>query len=130
MLETGLYPVMNGGISPSGYWNEYNTEANTITISQGGASAGYVNYITSPFWAGAHCYIVKLITDQVIYKFLYYFLKNQEYILLNSKKGAGIPGLNKKEIYSLAIPLPPLPVQQEIVRILDKFTELTAELTA
>ena len=30
----------------------------------------------------------------------------------------------------LRIPLPPLPVQREIVRILDNFTELTAELTA
>jgi type I restriction enzyme S subunit len=130
IFEAGLYPVMNGGIAPSGYWNEYNTEANTITISQGGASAGYVNFITNRFWCGAHCYTTKLITDKIIYKFLYYFIKNNEYKLMNSKKGAGIPGLNKKEIYSLKIPLPPLPVQQEIVRILDNFTELTTELTA
>ncbi len=130
MLETGLYPVMNGGISPSGYWNEYNTEANTITISQGGASAGYVNYISTRFWAGAHCYVAKLITDKVIYKFLYYLMKNNEYQLMNSKHGAGIPGLNKRSMYILRMPVPPLPIQQEIVRILDNFTELTAELTA
>ena len=52
LLEDGKYPVINGGISPSGYWDDYNFEANKITISQGGASAGYVNFIKTPFWAG------------------------------------------------------------------------------
>lgn len=130
LLSEGNYPVLNGGISPSGYWHEYNTDANTIAISQGGASAGYVNYITTPFWAGAHCYVVFLKTEKVLYKFLYYFIKNNQEKLMNSKQGAGIPGLNRKAIYSLNIPLPPLPIQQEIVRILDTFTNLTAELTA
>lgn len=130
LLSEGNYPVLNGGISPSGYWHDYNTDANTIAISQGGASAGYVNYITTPFWAGAHCYVVFLKTEKVLYKFLYYFIKNNQEKLMNSKQGAGIPGLNRKAIYSLNIPLPPLPIQQEIVRILDTFTNLTAELTA
>ena len=130
LLSEGNYPVLNGGISPSGYWHEYNTDANTIAISQGGASAGYVNYITTPFWAGAHCYVVFLKTEKVLYKFLYYFIKNNQEKLMNSKQGAGIPRLNRKAIYSLNIPLPPLPIQQEIVRILDTFTNLTAELTA
>lgn len=130
LLSEGNYPVLNGGISPSGYWHEYNTDANTIAISQGGASAGYVNYITTPFWEGAHCYVVFLKTEKVLYKFLYYFIKNNQEKLMNSKQGAGIPGLNRKAIYSLNIPLPPLPIQQEIVRILDTFTNLTAELTA
>lgn len=129
LLSEGNYPVLNGGISPSGYWHDYNTDANTIAISQGGASAGYVNYITTPFWAGAHCYVVFLKTKKVLYKFLYYFIKNNQEKLMNSKQGAGIPGLNRKAIYSLNIPLPPLPIQQEIVRILDTFTNLTAELT-
>ena len=47
--EENLHPVINGGISPSGFWNEYNYSENLITISQGGASAGYVNYIKTKF---------------------------------------------------------------------------------
>ena len=39
LLKEGNYPVINGGIVPSGYWNEYNFNENLITISQGGASA-------------------------------------------------------------------------------------------
>ena len=43
---------------------------------------------------------------------------------------ATINNLNANVISHFLIPLPPLPVQQEIVRILDHFTALTAELTA
>ena len=59
MSDEGTYPVINGGINPSGYIEQYNTDENTITVSQGGASAGYVNFITTKFWAGAHCYVIK-----------------------------------------------------------------------
>lgn len=34
LLDEGKYPVFNGGINPSGYWEEYNTEANTISFSR------------------------------------------------------------------------------------------------
>lgn len=49
LLEKGKYYVMNGGIEPSGYYNNYNVEANTISISEGGNSCGYVQFNTSPF---------------------------------------------------------------------------------
>jgi len=58
MLEDGEYPVINGGISPSGYIDMFNSEENTITVSQGGASAGFVNFIEQKFWLGAHAFSV------------------------------------------------------------------------
>ncbi|WRA93287.1 restriction endonuclease subunit S [Helicobacter pylori] len=128
LLDYGKYPVMNGGIYASGYWNEYNTDYPKIIISQGGASAGYVNYMTSKFWAGAHCYTIELNSEKLNYKFLYYFLKNSQTILMKSQFGAGIPALNKADIETLTIPIPPLEIQQEIVTILDAFTELNTEL--
>ncbi len=128
LLDYGEYPVMNGGIQASGYWNEYNTDYPKIIISQGGASAGYVNYMTSKFWAGAHCYAIELNSEKLNYKFLYYFLKNSQIILMKSQFGAGIPALNKADIETLTIPIPPLEIQQEIVKILDAFTELNTEL--
>lgn len=130
LKDNGKYPVINGGINPSGYWDDYNYNANMITISQGGASAGYVNYITTPFWAGAHCYVVEKCENNVNYRYLYHFIKMQQNKFMQSQYGAGIPSLNIGTINSVMIPVPPLPVQIEIVRILDLFTELTAELTA
>lgn len=130
LFNKGLYPVLNGGIGYSGYYDNYNTEENTITISQGGASAGYVNFMLTKFWAGAHCFVVSPITDFIINKFLYYNLKQGQLKLQNSKQGAGIPGLNRSELKKFLIPIPPLPIQQEIVSILDTFTELDAQLQA
>ncbi|MFB1284709.1 restriction endonuclease subunit S [Helicobacter pylori] len=130
LLDYGEYPVMNGGIHASGYWNEYNTDYPKIIISQGGASAGYVNYMTSKFWAGAHCYAIELNSEKLNYKFLYYFLKNSQTILMKSQFGAGIPALNKADIETLTIPIPPLEIQQEIVKILDQFSLLTTDLLA
>ncbi len=130
LLDYGKYPVMNGGIYASGYWNEYNTDYPKIIISQGGASAGYVNYMTSKFWAGAHCYAIELNSEKLNYKFLYYFLKNSQTILMKSQFGAGIPALNKADIETLTIPIPPLEIQQEIVKILDQFSLLTTDLLA
>ena len=92
LIDDGEYPVMNGGINPSGYYDSYNTGKETITISQGGASAGYVNFILTNFWAGAHCYIVKPVSNRIENKFLYYFLKNSERKIQETKTGAGIPG--------------------------------------
>ncbi len=130
MLETGNYPVMNGGIQESGFTNLYNEEENTITISQGGASAGYVNWMKCKFWLGAHCYAIHPTSEEFSNRYMYHFLKANETYIMGRKHGAGIPGLNRKEIYKLSIPVPPIAIQNEIVNILDKFTELEAELEA
>ena len=129
MYEKGSYPVINGGINPSGYIEQYNQEENTITVSQGGASAGFVNWLNTKFWAGAHCYIIKP-KKQVLNRYLYHFIKLKEYKLQECQYGAGIPALAKSTLEKLKVPVPPIEVQKEIVRILDNFTNLTAELTA
>lgn len=130
MSEVGTYPVLNGGINPSGFTENFNEQENTITISQGGASAGYVNWMKCKFWAGAHCFIVKPNINILNKRYLYFLLKNSEQRLMQSKHGAGIPGLNRDNIRNLIIPIPPLAVQEEIVRILDTFTSHAAELQA
>ena len=121
MIEDGLFPVVNGGREISGYTNSYNEEANTITVSQGGESAGFVNWISTNFWAGAHCYIVEH-DAQIVKRYLYYILKNKERVIQLSKQGAGIPGLNRDTLYKQIIPIPALSEQTRIVRILDTFT--------
>jgi type I restriction enzyme S subunit len=129
MSPIGTYPVINGGIDASGYIEQFNEEKDTITISQGGASAGYVNWISTRFWLGAHCYSIKP-NEEVVKRYLYHVLKNLENKIMQGKQGAGIPGLNRKVLFNLIIPVPPISVQREIVRILDNFTSLEAELEA
>jgi type I restriction enzyme S subunit len=71
LTDSGNYYVMNGGIEPSGYYDDYNTEANTISISEGGNSCGYVQFNTTPFWSGGHCYTIQNITNNVEKLYLY-----------------------------------------------------------
>ncbi|MBH5329792.1 restriction endonuclease subunit S [Eikenella sp. S3360] len=130
LREKDKYPVINGGINPSGYWHEYNNEAGTIVISQGGASAGFVNWMDVPFFAGAHAYTIKANEDKLLQRFAYYFLKMKQIAFMQCQYGAGIPALAKSELQNLLIPIPPLEIQQKIVKILDKFTELEAALEA
>lgn len=60
-------------------------------------------------------------------KYLYYVLKNniQQFRVAASGMGS-MPQISLKVTEEFIIPVPPLPVQSEIVRILDNFTELTA----
>ena len=70
--------------------------------------------------------------EEINSKFLYYVLSSDTFFLYDTQnaKGAKMPRGNKSAVLRYCVPVPPLPVQREIVRILDSFTELTAELTA
>ena len=128
LKEEGLYPAYNGGKSHSGYTDNYNVEANTIIVSQGGASDGFVNFIETPFWANAHCYYI-LPSFTVINRYLYHFLKQNEKGFMESQHGAGIPALSQNKLSSVKIPIPPLEIQAQIVAILDKFDTLTHSIS-
>ncbi len=69
--------------------------------------------------------------EQVSVKYLYYVLKNNLEYFRTAASGMGsLPQISLPVTEEFKIPVPPLEVQREIVRILDNFTELTAELTA
>ncbi len=118
LSKSGDYPVFNGGMSESGYTSKSNTVANTLIISQGGESAGYVNYITVPFWAGAHCYIVQPTTGDVDKRYLYYYLKAMQPELQYSKSGSSIPGLSKSRLSEFPVYIPDMSQQLRVAHIL------------
>lgn len=129
--EDAIYPVFNGGISNTGFYDEYNNEGNKVLVSARGANAGFVNKIETRYWAGNSCYTIEVKDgDSVNWLYIYYYLKNNEKNLLGQQQTGSIPAISKKQIESFKIAVPPLEVQCEIVHILDDFTELSAELSA
>ena len=69
--------------------------------------------------------------NKIAVKYLYYVLKNNVQVFRDAASGMGaLPQISLKVTEDFEIPVPPLPVQEEIVRILDTFTELQAELQA
>ena len=110
----GKYYVMNGGITPSGYYDQCNTPDNTISISEGGNSCGYVQYNKSSFWSGGHCYTLQDITCGVDIQYLFHYLKRYESNIMNLRIGTGLPNIQKKDLENFRIALPPTNVQKEI----------------
>jgi len=115
---SGTYPCQNGGISPSGYTEEYNTVGNTITISEGGNSCGYVNYMQSKFWCGGHCYSILELKKEVNALFLFQYLKFNEYGIMRLRVGSGLPNIQKKDLLMFEVKLPCIEEQTKIANFL------------
>ena len=128
LQETGKIPVYQNSLAPLGYKDEFNYPSNVAFVISAGA-AGDVGYSEIPFWAADDCLTITCPSN-IENKYVYYFLKNYEYKLKSKVRKASIPRLSRKVVDDLEFPLPPIEVQTEIVRILDKFTSLEAELKA
>lgn len=124
----GDVPVLAGGQKPAYYHNEANRTGETIVVAGSGAYAGFVSYWTIPVFLSDSFSVEP--DDRLVVKFVYYFLKNIQQKIFATKKGSGVPHVHGSSIEKFEIPLPPIEVQTEIVRILDKFTSLEAELEA
>ena len=128
----GNYPVyssqtaLNGEI---GRISTYDFNQEALTWTTDGANAGTVFYRKGKFSITNVCGLITIDdTNELNYKFLFYWLsvEAQKYVYA----GMGNPKLMSNQVAKILIPLPPLSVQEEIVRILDKFTTLEAELEA
>lgn len=111
LSEIGSYPVINGGITPSGYGEDFNREANTITISEGGNSCGFVNLIRSRFWCGGHCYALEDVKP--INEYLYQSLKLNEHKIMRLRVGSGLPNIQKKDIEHFHLDIPSAEEEQQ-----------------
>jgi len=118
MKDDGVYYALNGGIDPSGRTDDWNTEAETITISEGGNSCGYVNYNAERFWSGGHCYSLLRIKKNVDKHYLYFYLKMNEPKLMKLRVGSGLPNIQKKDVDKFIVALPSLDEQQQIAQSL------------
>ena len=127
LSESGNYYVMNGGTELSGYYDDYNVEANTISISEGGNSCGYVQFNTSPFWSGGHCYSIQDITDNVDNLYLYHYLKSKEDAIMKLRIGSGLPNIQKKDLAMFKIKIPAVEQQLKISTFLSSL-ERKAEI--
>ena len=125
LSEFGEYYVMNGGIEPSGYYDKYNTMPNTISISEGGNSCGYIQFNTVPFWSGGHCYTLQGISTEYNTHFVYHYLKSKEKEIMSLRIGSGLPNIQKKDLEKFPIPELSLEIQ---IRISDGINKIETKL--
>ena len=129
LIKDGDIPVISGGQKPAYYHNESNRKGEVITVAGSGAYAGFVMYWDKPIFV-SDAFSIECDKSYLNIKYIYYFLQNNQMKIHSLKKGGGVPHVYFKDMQKFLVPVPPLEVQNEIVRILDNFTALTAELTA
>ena len=129
LSDDGRYEVYHGSKdSILGKFNQFNAPANTVIVINTGGIGG-VKFLDKPFWCSDGSFWLGQV-NYVNNKFLYYYLVGFEDYFYSQKRIGGVPTIDRNVIEKFEIPIPPLPIQEEIVRILDHFTELTASLQA
>lgn len=125
-FKKGEIPVYgSGGIMT--YVDTFAFDKPSVLIPRKG-SIDKLYYVDTPFWNVDTIFYTDIDTTKAIPRYVYHCLLREHLEQYNT--AGGVPSLTQKVLNKIQIPVPPLPVQQEIIRILDNFTELTAELTA
>ena len=109
--DKNCYPVYNGGKQESGYTDEFNRDAN-IMISEGGASAGFVNYFDGKYWSGGHNFTIDELENDIFYVLALLESKQQELYLL--QVGSGLPNIQLGSLKDIIITYPILSEQKAI----------------
>lgn len=129
LSDDGKYYVYHGSKdTPLGKYSQFNVKGNTTIVVNTGCIGG-VKYCNEDFWCSDGSFWIghsALLND----KYVYYYLSPKENYFASQKRVGGVPTIDRSTVENVEIPVPPLPVQEEIVRVLDAFTELQAELQA
>lgn len=128
LINDGKYPVFQNSLIPLGYYDKNNYPANITFVISAGA-AGEIGYTEEPIWAADDCLTI-ISPNNIINKFIYYCLIANKLFFVSKVRRASVPRLSRTVVDNFEIPIPPLEIQSEIVRILDTFTAHTAELQA
>ena len=103
--------------------------ANCVIIAMYGATVGRVGINKIPLSTNQACANICVNKDILNYRFVFHYLCSQ-YEYIKSLGTGSQTNINAQIVKNIKIPIPPLEIQQKIVKILDKFTELEATLEA
>jgi type I restriction enzyme S subunit len=124
--DSGNYAHLNGGVTPSSYTANANTPGETIAISEGGNSCGFVQFMKEPYWCGGHCYSV--IPRGVEMAYLYQALKGRQSEIMGLRVGSGLPNIKKSALLNFVVSLPT--GKKEQTAIAKVLSDMDAELAA
>lgn len=127
-MEGGKFPFFTTAKEIS-WINTYRWDAEALLIA-GNANVGDIKYYSGKFEAYQRTYVLTEFSERIHVKYLYHYIRYdlKRYLELNTKKGA-MSYIVLSTLKEFIIPIPPLEIQEEIVKILDKFTDYVTELT-
>jgi type I restriction enzyme S subunit len=111
--------------------DSFEFDETAIVIPGEGGVGDIFHFVEGKYALHQRAYRIAFHDERVLPKFAYYYLKVDFKVFIKAKAVDGtVTSIRKPMIEDFRIPVPPLVVQQEIVEILDSFTELEAELEA
>jgi type I restriction enzyme M protein len=110
----GMVKVVSGGVDFAYFHNQHNRPKNIITVSASGANAGYINFWKEEIFASDCTTIYSENLTSIVYA--YYVLKVNQDMIFDLARGSAQPHVYPKDIESFKIPLPPLDIQEQIVK--------------
>ena len=138
LLDSGKYKVLRvGNFHTNDKWYYSDLELDQDKYCEDGDLLyTWAATLGPEIWSGEkvifHYHIWKLVFDEKVLnkRFLFHFLKMDIDTISKSLTNSTMPHVSMASMKKRIVPVPPLEVQLEIVRVLDSFTLLTAELTA
>ena len=124
-LSSGDIPVYGSG-GVMGYVDTFAYDKPSVLIPRKGSITN-IFYVDFPFWNVDTIYYTEIDTSKLKPKFFYYFMRTIDLMALDT--GSGRPSLTQTILNKIKIPIPPLPEQEKIVAILDKFDTLTHSIS-
>ncbi|WP_308084956.1 restriction endonuclease subunit S [Neisseria polysaccharea] len=124
-LSSGDIPVYGSG-GVMGYVDTFAYDKPSVLIPRKGSITN-IFYADFPFWNVDTIYYTEIDTSKLKPKFFYYFMRTIDLMVLDT--GSGRPSLTQTILNKIKIPIPPLPEQEKIVAILDKFDTLTHSIS-
>ena len=123
-LGQGNIPVYGSGGEMGVFVDEYSYDKPTVLIPRKG-SIDNVFYLDKPFWNVDTIFYTEIDESKLIPKYFYYFIEH--YDLNKLSDNSTRPSLTQSILNKLKVPLPPLSLQNKIVKVLDKFQVLLAD---
>ncbi len=129
LRSKGKYPYY-GANGILDYVNDYIFDGTYLLVGEDGSvikkdKSPVLQWATGKFWVNNHAHVLVEIKREAKLRYLYYILSTAD--VSGIVRGTP-PKINQQNLKQIQIPLPPLPIQEEIVRILDTFTELITNI--
>ena len=126
LKDEGKFPVYQNSLTPLGYYNKANRDANSTFVISAGA-AGEIGFSKVPFWAADDCLCFDC-NACLNSRYLFYLLQKQQALIFSRVRRAGVPRISRSVIENIVIELPTIKEQKRIVNILDRFDKLCNDI--
>lgn len=128
--QEGKYPYY-GANGIQDYVADYIFDGEFVLVGEDGSvinTSGnpVVNWAEGKIWVNNHAHVIEEI-EGIKLRYLFHYIQTLD---VTDLIHGNIPKLNQGDFRGLLIAVPPIEVQEEIIRILDKFSKLEAELEA